>query len=106
MILLVLHGNAGKQQIKNIVVSIGYVMSNGDISKLTLACQLLDEVMPILEKRQVILLFDSWYARRELLATCSQLSESQRDLQCTPRYGHVRVAGFDGRPSRPSTKVR
>ena len=32
------------------------------------ACQLLDEVIPILEKRQVILLFESWYAKRELLA--------------------------------------
>ena len=47
---------------------IGYVMSNGEASKLTLACQLLDEVMPILEKRQVILLFDSWYAKRELIS--------------------------------------
>ena len=49
-------------------VPIGYVMSNGEASKLTLAYQLLDEVMPVLEKRQVILLFDSWYAKRELLA--------------------------------------
>ncbi len=32
------------------------------------ACQLLDEIIPILEKRQVILLFESWYAKRELLA--------------------------------------
>nr|WP_248614797.1 transposase [Mitsuokella multacida] len=64
----VLHENAGKQQIRYIAVPIGYVMSNGEASKLTLTCQLLDEVMPILEKRQVILLFDSWYAKRELLA--------------------------------------
>ncbi len=61
----VLHENAGKQQIRYIAVPIGYVMSNGETSKLKLACQLLDEVMPILEKRQVILLFDSWYAKRE-----------------------------------------
>ena len=47
----VLPENAGKQQIRYIAVPIGYVMSNGEASKLTLACQLLDEVMPILEKR-------------------------------------------------------
>lgn len=45
----VLHENAGKQQIRYIAVPIGYVMSNGETSKLKLACQLLDEVMPILE---------------------------------------------------------
>ena len=38
----VLHENAGEQQIRYVVVPIGYVMSNGEASKLTLACQLLD----------------------------------------------------------------
>jgi hypothetical protein len=38
----VLHENAGEQQIRYVAVPIGYVMSNGEASKLTLACQLLD----------------------------------------------------------------
>lgn len=38
----VLHENAGEQQIRYVAVTIGYVMSNGEASKLTLACQLLD----------------------------------------------------------------
>ena len=79
----VLHENAGKQQIRYIAVPIGYVMSNGETSKLKLACQLLDEVMPILEKRQVILLFDSWYAKRELLAHA--LSYPNLNVICNAR---------------------
>ena len=79
----VLHENAGKQQIRYIAVPIGYVMSNGEASKLTLACQLLDEVMPILEKRQVILLFDSWYAKRELISRA--LSYPNLNVICNAR---------------------
>ena len=42
----VLHENAGKQQIRHIAVPIGYVMSNGETSKLKLACQLLPSPSP------------------------------------------------------------
>ena len=63
-----LREHAGKPQIRHVAVPIGYIMSNGEASKLTLACQLLDEVLPNLERRQVILLFDSWYAKRELIS--------------------------------------
>ena len=83
----VLHENAGKQQIRYIAVPIGYVMSNGEASKLTLACQLLDEVMPILEKRQVILFFDSRYAKRELLALA--LSHPNEHLLNLTNAGHM-----------------
>ena len=64
----VLHETAGTQQIRYVAVPLGYAMSNGETTKLTLACQLLDEAMPCLEKRQVILLFDSWYTKRSLLS--------------------------------------
>ena len=45
----VLHEKAGKQQIRYVAVPLGYVMSNGEISKLKIACQLVDEVMPTLQ---------------------------------------------------------
>lgn len=100
----VLHENAGKQQIRYIAVPIGYVMSNGETSKLKLACQLLDEVMPILEKRQVILLFDSWYAKRELLAHA--LSYPNLNVTCNARHDTAMfelpdsTAGRRGRPPK------
>ncbi|WP_286820489.1 transposase [Mitsuokella sp. UBA4253] len=83
---------------------IGYVMSNGEASKLTLACQLLDEVMPILEKRQVILLFDSWYAKRELLAHA--LRYPNLSVICNARHDTAMfelpdsTAGRRGRPPK------
>ena len=100
----ILHENTGKQQIRYIAVPIGYVMSNGEASKLTLACQLLDEVMPILEKRQVILLFDSWYAKRELLAHA--LSYPNLNVICNARHDTAMfelpdsTAGRRGRPPK------
>ena len=100
----VLHENAGKQQIRYIAIPIGYVMSNGEASKLTLACHLLDEVMPILEKRQVILLFDSWYAKRELLTHA--LSYPNLNVICNARHDTAMfelpdsTAGRRGRPPK------
>ena len=79
-------------------------MSNGETSKLKLACQLLDEVMPILEKRQVILLFDSWYAKRELLAHA--LSYPNLNVICNARHDTAMfelpdsTAGRRGRPPK------
>ena len=100
----VLHENAGKAQIRYVAVPIGYVMSNSEASKLTLACQLLDEVMPVLEKRQVILLFDSWYAKRELLAHA--LSYPNLNVICNARRDTAifelpdPTAGRRGRPPK------
>lgn len=68
MSMLVLSESVGKAQLRYVAVLIGCIMSNGETSKLTLACQLLNEVMPILEKRQAVLLFDRWYVKHELLA--------------------------------------
>lgn len=41
-------------------------------SKLQLAADLLDEVMPMLSKRQVVLLFDSWYVKKNLIQHARQ----------------------------------
>lgn len=108
--LLDLHENAGKPQIRHVAVPIGYVMSNGETSKLTLACQLLDEVMPILEKCQVILLFESWYAKRELLADV--LSYPNLNVICNARHDMAMfemsdsTAGRRGRPPKYGKRLK
>ena len=100
----VLHETAGIQQIRYVAVPLGYAMSNGETTKLTLACQLLDEVMPCLAKRQVILLFDSWYTKRNLLSHA--LSYANLNVICSARYDTalfdlpVSTAGRRGRPPK------
>ena len=110
MSIPVIHENSGKPQIHHVAVPIGYVMSNGEASKLTLACQLLDEVMPILEKRQVILLFDSWYAKRELHAHA--LSYPNFNVICNARRDTAifelptSTAGRRGRPPKYGKRLK
>ena len=50
--------------------------------------------------------FDSWYAKRELLAHA--LSYPNLNVICNARHDTAmfELPIFDGRPSRPSTKVR
>lgn len=110
MSIPVIHENAGKPQIRHVAVPIGYVMSNGETSKLTIACQLLDEVMPILETRQVILLFDSWYAKRELLMHA--LSYPNLNVICNARRDTAifelptSTAGRRGRPPKYGRRLK
>ena len=110
MTVPVLREHAGKPQIRHVAVPIGYVMSNGEASKLTLACQLLDEVMPILEKRQVILLFDSWYAKRELISRA--LSYPNLNVICNARRDTAifelptSTAGRRGRPPKYGKRLK
>jgi len=61
--------NRQSPQIRYVSVPIGYAMwVKGENTKLSLAGDLIDEVMPLLGKRQVILSFDSWYAKHDLIA--------------------------------------
>lgn len=53
-----------QQQIRYVPISIGYAMWTPEKSKLELATELLGEIMPILTDTQVILCFDSWYAKK------------------------------------------
>ena len=53
-----------QQQIRYVPISIGYAMWTPEKSKLELATELLGEIMPMLKDKQVILCFDSWYAKK------------------------------------------
>ena len=59
----------GISHIHYVAVPVGYEMwrKDGDKSKLQLAADLVDVVMPELNERQAVLSFDSWYAKRPLL---------------------------------------
>ena len=53
--------------IRYLAVPVGYRMWTKEKTKLELAGDLIEEVMPLLKDRQVLLLFDSWYAKNSLI---------------------------------------
>lgn len=58
----------GISRIAYLPVPVGYTMwTKGGKSKLDLAADLVDSVMPILHRRQVVLMFDSWYMKKPFL---------------------------------------
>ena len=63
----VLNQHEGKAPlIRYLAVPAGYRMTK-EQTKLELAGDLIEEVMPLLKDRQVLLLFDSWYAKSSLI---------------------------------------
>ena len=53
--------------IRYISISIGYAMWTPKNTKLELAIELLEKIIPMLKDKQVILCFDSWYAKKKLI---------------------------------------
>ena len=53
--------------IRYISISIGYAMWTPKNTKLELAIELLEEIIPMLKDKQVILCFDNWYAKKKLI---------------------------------------
>lgn len=51
-------------------------------TKLELAGDLIEEVMPLLKDRQVLLFFDSWYAKSSLIGAGFAISPPGLHLQC------------------------
>ena len=98
-----------QERIRYIPISLGYVIWNKSRSKLELACDLLDEVMPILEQKQVILTFDSWYAKCRLIEHA--LKYQNLDIICNARCDTalyetpVKRTGRRGRPPKYGAKL-
>lgn len=64
----VLNQHEGKAPlIRYLAVPVGYRMWTKEQTKLELAGDLIEEVMPLLKDRQVLLFFDSWYAKSTLI---------------------------------------
>lgn len=65
---IILNQHEGKAPlIRYLAVPVGYRMWTKEQTKLELAGDLIEEVMPLLKDRQVLLLFDSWYAKSSLI---------------------------------------
>lgn len=74
----VLSQHAGEAPlIRYLAVPVGYRIWTKERAKLELAGDLIEEVMPLLKDWQVLLLFDSWYAKSSLInGFCSILSST------------------------------
>ncbi len=96
-------------QIRYLAIPIGYALWDKTITKLDLAAMLLEEVMPVLAKRQCILLFDSWYAKRSLIEHA--LAYNNLDIICNARCDTAlydlpaSTAGRRGRPPKYGKKL-
>lgn len=86
-------------------VPLGYRMWTKDVSKLQLAAGMVHDVMPGLEqKHQVLLLFDSWYAKS--VVVCLADEYENLDIICNARYDSAiydlppAPTGKRGRPAK------
>ena len=98
-----------QQQIRYVPISIGYSMWTSEKTKLELATELLAEIMPMLKDKQVILCFDSWYAKKKLIDWA--LSHSNVNIICNARHDTVMwnlpepTSGKRGRPKKYGDKL-
>ena len=101
--------NGYQQQIRYVPISIGYAMWTPEKSKLELATELLGEIMPMLKDKQVILCFDSWYAKKKLIDWA--LSYNNVNIICNARHDTViwdlpePISGKRGRPKKYGDKL-
>lgn len=80
-------------------VPLGYHMWTKEVSKLELAAGMVCAIMPGLAlKHQVLLLFDSWYAKKSLVCLAGEYENL--DIICNARYDSARY----GLPQAPTRK--
>ena len=94
-----------KEKISYLSIPLGYRMWNKQESKLELAAKMVRQVMPVFsEKKNVILLFDSWYAKQNLVSIVEEYSNL--DIICNARADSVLYdlappkTGKRGRPAK------
>ena len=86
-------------------VPLGYRMWQKKVSKLNLAAAMIRKVMPSLtSQKNVILLCDSWYAKKDLISITDEYPNL--DVICNARYDSVlydlapQPTGKRGRPAK------
>ena len=91
-------------------VPLGYRMWTNEVSKLELAADMVRAVMPeFRQKHQVLLLFDSWYAKKSLVCLADEYENL--DIICNARYDSViydlpqAPAGKRGRPAKRGKRL-
>ena len=94
------------RKISYLSIPLGYRMWDKSKSKLQLAADMVRQVMPELAgHKQVILLFDSWYAKRDLLCVVDEFSNL--DILCGARSDTVLydlAPPHTGKPGRPKKR--
>ncbi len=76
------------EKVSYLSVPPGYRMWNKQESRLELAAKMVRQVMPVFsEKKNVILLFDSWYAKQNLVSIVEEYSNP--DIICNARVDSV-----------------
>ena len=76
-----------KEKIHYLSIPLGYRMWQKTTSKLSLAAQMVTQVMPILSSKRTILLCDSWYAKQEVTTLVDQFPHL--DIVCNVRKDTV-----------------
>ena len=106
----VLNQHEGKAPlIHYLAVPVGYRMWTKEQTKLELAGDLIEEVMPLLKDRQVLLLFDSWYAKSSLIERVLQYPGL--DIICNVRSDSAMYElpplpnGKPGRPKKRGKRI-
>ena len=91
-------------------VPLGYRMWTKEVSKLELAASMVRAVMPESEqKHQVLLLFDSWYAKRAMVCLADEYKNL--DIICNARYDSAvydlpqTPTGKRGRPAKRAKRL-
>lgn len=99
-----------KQRIVYLAVPLGYRMWKKEVSKLKLAASMVRQVMPELSaQRNVIILCDSWYAKKDLV--CIMDEYANLDVICNARYDSViydlapQPTGKKGRPAKHGRRL-
>ena len=99
-----------KQQSVYLAIPLGYRMWNKEVSKLRLAASMIRQVMPVfLSQRNVIILRNSWYAKKDLVRVVDEYANL--DIICNARYDSViydpapQPTGKKGRPAKHGKRL-
>lgn len=91
--------------IRYLAIPVGYRMWTKEQTKLKLAGDLIEEVMPLLKDRQILLFFDSWYAKSSLIELVLQYPGL--DIICNVRSDSAMYEPPplpNGKPGRPKKR--
>lgn len=95
--------------IRYLAIPVGYRMWTKERTKLELAGDLVEEMMPLLKGRQVLLFFDSWYAKSSLMERVLQYP--QLAIVCNVRSDSAMYElpplpnGKPGRPKKRGKRI-
>ncbi|MDE7300273.1 MAG: transposase, partial [Lachnospiraceae bacterium] len=98
------------RKVSYLEVPLGYRMWNKKESKLSLAANMVRQVMPVLHsEREVVMLCDSWYAKRDIIALLEEFPNL--DIICNARTDSVvyglapERTGKKGRPAKHGARL-